>query len=52
MNQLEKLKQEMKGCFIDDKIGFFPNLYFKWKVDLIHIKSNNNRCLTRQVQLK
>lgn len=28
---------EMKGLFIDDKIGNFNNLPFQWKVDLIHI---------------
>jgi hypothetical protein len=31
------IPQEMRGCFIDDKVDNLSNLYFKWKVDLIDI---------------
>jgi hypothetical protein len=31
-----------EGVFIDDKIGFFNDLCFQWKVDVTYIKSNLN----------
>jgi len=36
-----------EGVSIDDKIGFFDNLCFQWKVDLIYIKLNRGFVLQR-----
>lgn len=39
------IPQETRGYFIDDKMCYFNNPYFKWKVHITHIKSNRKELL-------
>jgi hypothetical protein len=43
MKSRQLIPQEIKGCFIYDKMINKYNLPFQWKVDLIDIQSRKNK---------